>query len=190
MSKIDVCILEHEEQWNHISLYCQLDFPTNLIFTKEIILKLVSIFKFLWRIKKIENLLKQLRKKDFDASGKIRILEYNNIIMKFYFYIFEEVIENEFKLEIKENLMMIDDLRKKINKILDNIFIKIFQAPKKGKEEMNNFLSSLEALCMSLGKLNITSFNDSDVRGYLKTFVSTFYPVLAGSTLFNLSQFV
>ncbi|KAM0687489.1 Gamma-tubulin complex component 3, partial [Conglomerata obtusa] len=170
MSKLDVCILDNEAHWNYISLYCQLEFPINLIFTREIILKLVAIFKFLWRFKKIENLLKQLKKKEFDTRSKIRILEYNNLIQKFYFYFFEEVIENEFKLHLNLNGMIVEDLRKKINNNLDIISQKLFQSVDNQKNEIDYFLNSLEILLMSLGKMNVFTINDEDVRISLNLF--------------------
>ncbi|EJW02589.1 hypothetical protein EDEG_03011 [Edhazardia aedis USNM 41457] len=61
LKKIDICLMENE--YDGVSLFCFLDFPLNLVFTKEIMLKFVACFRFIWRIKKLESLLLQMKNK-------------------------------------------------------------------------------------------------------------------------------
>ncbi|KAM0677796.1 Gamma-tubulin complex component 3 [Binucleata daphniae] len=252
MKKIDVCILENEQSLNCISLFCQLNFPLNLIFTKEIILKLVGIFKFLWRVKKIENLIAQLRKKEIETNSKVKIIVYNNLINKLMFYFCYEVIEKEFVIEnvkqdnvkeynvkednvkeghkkeynakdvtAKQNIitykiessnadicneyqysskyqqnkstnsgMIVDDMRQKINEMLDEIIKHTFQCPKNGKKDFDIFLASIETLLMLVGRTHVTSFTDDDVKKNLSVFVAKNEHLLKNTTLHDLGKFV
>lgn len=131
IKQIDMCILDDYN--DYISLFCHLEFPMNLFITKESMMKLVSIFKFLWRIKRIEFLLtKNIKNKN--------IRKYRNIILKLNFYFCEEVIQNLWKFEY----LNIDQFRKEIGQNLDKILNKMFQIQNKGKENMDTFLNILE----------------------------------------------
>lgn len=181
--QIDICILENEHAWDYITLFCKLEYPLNLIFTKEIIMKYVSVFKFLWRIKKLFNSLCQLKRKEFNSEGRIRIIIYINLLSSLYSYVFEDVINAHYKTDMSVYKMIIDDLRKSINKSLDQILDGIFQTQGMGKEEIDAFLSSLETLCISVSRINVNSVSDAEVSGHLKAFILKNCAQLKKSTL-------
>lgn len=216
LKSIDVCILENE--CDYISLFCRLDFPENIIFTKEIVMKYVAIFKFLWKIKKIENSIKQLKRKEFD--NKIKIIQWQNLLYILYSYIFD-IIETEY-LAIFEHLKhvdailnnennpvieindvkdgvfqnelvdynLIDNLKNIIHKSLDNILNKIFQMPNSGKREIDLFIASLESLTIGLSRLNVNTINDDEVKINLKDFLEKNQEIVNSIILKNLAQYI
>jgi hypothetical protein len=191
--KVDVCILENENRWDYISLFCQLDFPINLILTREVIMKFVAIFKLIWRIKKIENLLKRLRGRNLHVKERVRVNDYTDMMMKMYFYIFEESISIEWKdkLNLNDvNGLLIDNIRKGLNETLDSVMHKLFQVPKRGREELDIFLSSLESFCIFLGKSKDKKMNDDNVKNNLRDFIRIVEDELKGTSLCNLEAYV
>ncbi|KAF7684025.1 Gamma-tubulin complex component 3 [Astathelohania contejeani] len=189
--KIDVCLLNDSHGLDHISLFCQLDFPLNLILTKEVILKFVKIFKFLWRIKKIEGLLKRVI--GFNAyfipesGGKrpicVSMVEYLTVINKLSYYIKEEVINVHYKRIRSIDGMIVEGLRKGINEILDLILNKIFRG--KEKKQIDGFMEALEEMC-----INIKQGEDVDDRMVRNRF-SEFVKVadLENSSIYNLRRY-
>lgn len=188
--QIDICILENEHAWDYITLFCKLDYPLNLIFTKEILMKYVSIFKFLWRIKKILNSFYQLKRKEFDPEGKVKIIVYINLLSKLYCYLFENVINIYYQTDTTKYKMIIDEIRKSLNLSLDNIINGIFQVSGNGKEEIDAFLSSLETLCISTSRINVLSVCDIETLQHLKNFVEKNSLLIKRGLLYGILAFI
>ncbi|KAG0440404.1 Gamma-tubulin complex component 3 like protein [Dictyocoela muelleri] len=165
IKNIDICIFD--DAYDYISLFYHLNFPLNLIVTKEIILKFVAVFKFIYKLKRVESVLSaNLKRKE--------VRKFRNIILKINFYVFEEVIEDLWKYEFID----IDDFRKQININLENILKRIFQVPNKGKEQLDSFIASLEKYAIGESRISI-----SFVEEQFKEFVSVNRDIVLNSYL-------
>lgn len=187
LAQIDVCILQNEQQLDYISLFCKLDFPLNTIFTKEIVLKYVSIFRFIWRLKKIENQLRLLKKKKFNNKSQIILYSYLNIVIKFLTYFFESVIEKHYKIDESWG---IEEVRKCLNCTLDNISEGMMQVKGKGNEELDLFVTSLDSMCFFLSRSDVQEVTHNEVKHNLKDFVEKQYFIAKNIGLCDLTRFL
>lgn len=153
IKNIDICIFD--DHYDYISLFCHLNFPLNLIVTKEIILKFVAIFKFIYKLKRLETILSvNLKMK--------KIAAFRNVVLKICFYVFEEVIHDAWKYEFSN----IDQFRKVINLNLENILKRIFQAPNTGKEQIDCFMAALEKYAMGESSISL-NFVEQQLQNFL-----------------------
>ncbi|ELA41649.1 uncharacterized protein VICG_01282 [Vittaforma corneae ATCC 50505] len=156
------------------SLYIKLDYPVSLLIEEEFVIKLVYIFKFLWKLKKIEHL-----------AGRLRELKYFNFIQKLQFYVFNEVIGN-FSIEFPDfESFCFDVFKKNINKRLDSIMKGLFINTRAKKTEM--MLFSLERYLVDKGTSN-RNVNEDEVVRALNDFCEYSKGELVGTYLFNLQE--
>ncbi|TBU10270.1 Spc97/Spc98 spindle pole body-like protein [Hamiltosporidium tvaerminnensis] len=84
-----------DNTWDYLTLLCVIDFPLNMIINKKTILRFSTIFKFLWKVKKVERILGSLKKRKLDKNSLNRIHFYYCFVQSFMFYCCEEVISIE-----------------------------------------------------------------------------------------------
>lgn len=163
-----------EQGSESFSLYIKLEYPVSLLIEEEFVIKLVYIFKFLWKLKKIEHLARRLRE-----------LRYFNFIQKLQFYVFNEVI-GDFSFDFPDfESFSFDIFKKNINKRLDNIMKKLFINTRVKKTEI--MLLSLERYLVGKGTNN-RSVNEEELMQALSDFYEYSKGELAGTYLFNLQE--
>lgn len=164
---LDMCILKDDD----FSLFYRLSFPVNVIIEKDVIMIFLSIFKFLWKVKRIEHFLRRLKdRKDNSIENMVIITKWYCFIQKMFFYFSYEVIECEFQTllsALDKQIFVIDELRQSIKKFLKSVILKIFQENNKGKEQSDAFLSLLEQECVNFRKHG-SKFNDLHIKQQLK----------------------
>lgn len=159
---------------NEFSIYLKLDFPISFIIDEGLVMKLVSIFKFLWKLKKVDHL-----------SRRIKNPFYINLVQKLLYYVHNEVIIRPDY--VWDNLdHSIDVLRMNINKRIDYIIKNLFISTKDARIE--NLIDAMETCFIKTGKGEV--FNDSEVQTCLKSFYNNSKTMLDGSYLFNLQDFI
>ncbi|EPR78200.1 Spindle pole body protein Spc97/Spc98 family [Spraguea lophii 42_110] len=163
--------------WEYITLFYRVSYPIDIIIGKEIILKLVEVFKFLWRFKRMEKLLLNLKKRNLSTK-------YYLLIQQFYFYFYYEVIE-KYWTDLKYN--GVDLLRRNINKNLDKILFCIFQNKDNGRDEINYFLESLEIYCQNC---NDSNFDDTTLKDSIKLLYNKIKPIIENTTLQLLKYYI
>lgn len=130
------------------SLFIKLEYPHTLLIEEEFVIKLVYIFKFLWKIKKIEYLT---RRNTVEKPLYFIILKYRLLIQKMEFYVFNEVIGNSlFNKEFKWDGFAFDEFKKDLNDKLDEIITRLFINTKERKIE--HFLHKLEKFLIGVFK--------------------------------------
>lgn len=134
-------IILNEKNPYNFNLIFNVEYPMSLLIDKEYIYKLSKIFKFMFRCKKIEYLIR-----------KNRNPKYETFIKKIYFYICEDVIEKLFVIDdILQAAKNCEDLlgifkiylHENINKILSNIYLEDDTFYKFIKEFENIFYNNL-----------------------------------------------
>lgn len=165
---------ERSKTADSFSLYIKLDYPISFLIEEECIIKLVYIFKFLWKLKKIDHL-----------SRKLHDLKYYNFIQKFQFYVFNEVIGG-FYFEIPENdTFCFEILKSNINKKLDEIMKKLFINTRTKTTEFMLFY--IEKYLVGKGTNNIT-VQETDVQQAFNDFYESSKDNLIGTYLFNIQE--
>ncbi|ORD98041.1 hypothetical protein HERIO_143 [Hepatospora eriocheir] len=96
------------------SLICKLNYPITLIFNESFISKLVSIFKFLWKIKKIEAL-----------TLRLGTHKYMLFIYKIQNYIFYECIKDSL-FEWENSELVLNQLTEQINSDLSSLIKNLY----------------------------------------------------------------
>lgn len=185
---LDMCVLKDDD----FSLFYKLSFPINIIIEKDIIMIFLSIFKFLWKVKRVEHFLRRL--KDFKniSENNINVLnKWYLFLQRIFFYFSYEVIEREFSilLSISErDSFVIDELRHGLKRLLKNVITHLFQENNKGKELMDQFLNSLEQECHNFRK-HQTTFNDEHIRTICLNLFEILPFSLENTTLQNIAVF-
>lgn len=157
------------------SLYIKLDYPVTLLIDEQFVIKLVYVFKFLWKIMKIDNLARRLKE-----------LRYLVFIQKLQFYVFNEVI-GDFDFSFPDTDSYAFDLFKKtINGKLDGIMKRLFINTRSKKIEY--LLYSLEKYLLELHKN--PHADDSEIQQAFKDFYETKREAFAGTYLFDIADFI
>ncbi len=179
------------------SLYIKLDYPVSLLIEEDFVVKLVYIFKFLWKIKKIDHLSRRV--------GNLKLILFSQKLM---FYAFNEVI-GQFKLkEFDSDAFLFDDFKRNLNGWIDSIMSGLF-INTKGKK-IEHLLFNLEKYLIKMGRckgravglenmVKVDVLEDKDrataledlavVMRCMKEFYEFAESSLEGTTLFNLRDF-
>lgn len=161
--------------YDSFSLYCKINYPVSVLLEEEFVLKLVYIFKFLWKLKKIDHL-----------SRRIGDARYVNLVQKMMYYAFNEVIGGFEGFGWSNETFSIDILKKDINKKLDQVMKRLFINTQGKKAEY--LLFYMEKSFVDAGKGG--SLDDSEVQSSLKEFYDLAKEDLEGTYLFNLRDFL
>ncbi|KAM0680792.1 Gamma-tubulin complex component 3 [Glugoides intestinalis] len=155
------------------SLYIKLDYPVTLLIDEQFVIKLVYIFKFLWKIMKIDNL-----------AGRLKELRYLAFIQKLQFYVFNEVI-GDFNFNFPDlDSYAFDLFKKTINGKLDNIMKRLFINTRSKKIEY--LLYALEKYLLELHKN--PQVNDHEIQKAFKDFYETKRDAFTGTYLFDIAN--
>lgn len=175
---VDIYIRDEE---NHsglletFSLYCKLSYPLSVLLEERFVLKLVYIFKFLWKLKKIDYL-----------SRRIANPFYVNLIYSLMFYVYNEVL-GEFKInKMTEDGLAFDVLKSTLDSQIDNIMNKLFINTK--EKLIEYLLFHMENTFIVAGKTGV--FDDKDIQSALKKFYEYAGQQLENTFLFNLKLFI
>ncbi len=157
------------------SLYCNLPYPISVLLEEPFVLKLVYIFKFLWKLKKIDYL-----------SRRVGNPMYVNLTYSLMFYVFNEVLD-QFKIgKMSEDSLALEmlktEINSKINWIMENLFINTKE------KKIEYLLFYMENMFIVAGKTGV--FDDNDVQKSLKEFCEYAGSKLDSTYLFNLKGFI
>lgn len=186
-SYLDMCVIKNDD----FSLFYRLDFPINVIIEKDVIMIFLSIFKYLWKIKKIEHFIRRLKeRKNLDKKNLITLNKWFLFLQKIFFYFTYEVIEKEFvKLFsiLHKKTFVIDKMRSGIKKLLKNVILEIFQENNSGKESMDTFLDTLEQECINFRK-HKSIFDDGRIKYHCRQLFESISFSLENTSLCNISD--
>jgi gamma-tubulin complex component 3 len=185
-SGLGVYLVDGESQYGSFALICHLDYPLSLMFTKEVSLKLVSAFRFLWRIKRIEHLLMRMSRAGTWVS-RLRLVMYSNIVAKINFYILEEAVAKRWRFSMDNRGLMLEELRRDVEGALDAILAAGWI--ESHDQAMERFLQALECYLLSQGKGGVVC-NDLEVQQSLRAVVDAAGDEFAGTSLFDLKRYV
>lgn len=170
----DVALLEG------FSLYCKLEHPVTALLEEQFVLKLVYVFNFLWKLKKVEHL-----------CVRIGDAKYVNFIYALMFYVFNEVVA-EFKVDFapggdwEEDGAAFDLLKEAINRRLDRVIERLFINTQERRIEC--LLLHLEEALVKAGKGS--GFDDQMARTAMREFYEHACASLEGTYLFNMGRFL
>ncbi|KAL0265769.1 UNVERIFIED_CONTAM: hypothetical protein PYX00_011484 [Menopon gallinae] len=181
--QIDIVILDSQDQWSHFTLFFKMEYPLSVLMAKEDRVWLSQIFKHLWRMKTVENLLVTIRMRKLNMSEKLRAMAYLDFVFRLDFYIFYEVIEKEYKRYFGDGKLFgirdVDDivalvqcsdvnplegLGTRCREFLSVVRTRIFM-DRSTRTLFLNVLDELEKMCKDIAKF--CAWNDDAVR-YLK----------------------
>ncbi|WEL39750.1 gamma-tubulin complex component [Encephalitozoon hellem] len=182
-SKLGVYIVDDENKYENFALFCQVDYPASIIVTKESILKLVTIFQFLWKLKRVEHLLLRVSKMEMQKKLKIKVISYKTLLYKISYFVFEEVIARKWKFFSAVDEMPLDGLRLGIERALDEV-IGICQIG--GCIEA--LLDSMKNSLMDVGT-GSSLFKDSRIQGKLSELIETSRDNFIGTSLYDLHRY-
>lgn len=187
--QIDIVILDSQDQWNHFTLFFKMEYPLSILMAREDKVWLSQIFKHLWRMKTVENLLITIRMKKLDTCEKLRAVAYLDFILRLDFYIFYEVIEKEYKryfgddklfcirsVEDIEALLQsggadpLEKLGARCREFLSVVRTRIFM-DRSTRALFMNVLGELENMCKDIAKF--CTWNDESVKCALLNFVGS-----------------
>lgn len=184
-SRLGVYLVDNENRYENFALLYQVDYPISLVLTREIVLKLVSVFQFLWRLKRIEHLLLRISRGGMDRHTRIRISSYTGLVHRISYFVFEEVISQKWRLSPASSTMPLDGLRVGIEKALDGIM----SEGRIGEKGFEQLLAALESSLMDVGT-GSSSFNDGGVQNALRGFLDTVGDSLVGTSLFDIHRYL
>lgn len=188
-STLDMCVLKDED----FSLFCHFDFPVNVVIEKDVVMIFLSIFKYLWKIKRVEHFLRKLKEKESgELTNTVRLNKWYVLIQKIFFYFLYEIIEKNYVelLSIVDNkIFVVDELRKGVKKFLRNVINGIFQENGSGKEQMDIFINVLEQECLNYKKYGRV-FDDSHIKKNLEDLMVLVNDRIENTTLFNIAAYV
>lgn len=124
-SSIDVYLQESSSNFDNFTLFSNIPYPLSIVISKEIIFNLSKIFKFLWIIKRVEHLLRRASKMSLGAE-KIRIICYVQLLNRYYFFLFEELIEPSFAKVVKTKSKRISEIQNNLQSAVLNILKKMY----------------------------------------------------------------
>lgn len=165
-----------DQEMESFSLYIKLDHPISLLIEEEFVIKLVSIFKFLWKLKKIDHL-----------SRRVGELKYFNFIQKLQFYAFNEVISNSIFEFPDYETFCFDIFKKSINRKLDDIMKGLFISTKDRKIEL--MLYYLERHLVNKG-MSGGMIDDLKLTKAMREFYEIAKRHLTGTYLFNMEEYL
>ncbi len=184
--EIDIVLLDSQDQWNYFTLFLKMEYPIDILMSKEDRIELSQIFKHLWRMKKTENLLIAVRTKVLEKQDRIRVIAYLDLVFKLNFYVFYEVIEKEYTLfvegdkllgkkeltgdefcEATERIDPLHGLKTRFKEFFATIHRKIFME-KEIRAKLIAFLDGIEKMCRDVAKSG--TWDDDPLRADLKGF--------------------
>lgn len=171
-SLMDIYISQEEREG--FSLYIKLAYPVSLLIEEDFVVKLVYIFKFLWKLKKIDHL-----------SRRIGSLKYILLSQKLMFYAFQETIGAFEAPELSSEVFLFDEFKKEISRWIDRIMAGLFINTKSKKIE--HLLFNLEKSFLAVGKGE--KLDESAILKALAEFYEFSKDSLTGTSLFDLSTF-
>ncbi|KAI5149859.1 gamma-tubulin complex component 3 [Enteropsectra breve] len=157
------------------SLYCNLNYPLTVLLEEEIVLKLVYIFKFIWKLKRVDHLCRR--------AG---IIKYTNLAFKLSFYVFNEVLSEFTRIAWKENGMALDTLKMDINRAVDVIMKRLFINTEAKKIEF--LLYHMENAMVEAVKTG--NFNEEEVAKSLREFYEFSKKEIENTYLFDLRAYI
>lgn len=185
---LDLCVLKNDD----FSLFCHFDFPVDIVIEKDTIMVFLSIFKYFWRIKRLEHFLRKLKEDQITLANAVIINKWYFLLQKLQFYFFYEVVERHYaSLQeiLDNNLFLVDELRKGIKRFLKNVINGIFQENGNGKEQMDTFISGLEQECLGFVK-HKNMFDDQHIKTNFKEIISLIGDKTENTSLFNIMSYV
>ncbi|AFN83980.1 hypothetical protein EROM_101650 [Encephalitozoon romaleae SJ-2008] len=183
-SKLGVYIVDNENKYENFALFCQVDYPASIIVTKESILKLVKIFQFLWKLKRVEHLLLRVSGMKIQKTSKIKVISYKTLLYKINYFVFEEVIERKWKFFSSVGEMPLNELRLGIERALDGV-INTCQIGG-GIEDL---LDSMKNSLMDVGT-GLSLFSDAKIQRRLSELMETSGSNFIGTSLYDLHKYV
>lgn len=178
-SLMDIYISQEDKsleiQPEGFSLYIKLSYPISLLIEENFAIKLVYLFKFLWKLKKIDHL-----------SRRRGNLKYVLLSQKLMFYAFQETI-GAFKIpELNTENFLFDEFKKSLEKWIDQIMAGLFMNTKGKKIE--HLLFNMEKSLLAAGNGNI--LEETGIVKALGEFYEFSKDSLAGTSLFDLINFL
>eukprot|EP00866_Antonospora_locustae_P001504 jgi/Antlo1/1504/2050 len=187
--QIDIIILDSQDQWNHFTLFFKMEYPLCILMAREDKVWLSQIFKHLWRMKTVENLLITVRMKKLDTFEKLRVVAYLDLIFRLDFYVFYEVIEKEYRRHFGDNKLFcissvedietllqgnnadpLEKLGTRCREFLSAVRRQIFM-DRSTRTLFMNLLDELESMCKDIAKF--CTWNDESVKRALLNFVGS-----------------
>ncbi|ADM12497.1 uncharacterized protein Eint_101720 [Encephalitozoon intestinalis ATCC 50506] len=182
-SGLGVYIVDDENKYENFALFCQVSYPASIIITKESVLKLVAIFQFLWKLKRVEHLLLRISKMKMEGKTKIKIASYKTLVYKISYFVFQEVIEKKWNFFSASGEMPLNKLRLGMEKVLDEV-INICQIGGK----MEALLDSMKDSLIDTGARS-SSFSDEEIQRKLSELVKEHGNSFIGTSLYDLHKY-
>ncbi|CAD25896.1 hypothetical protein [Encephalitozoon cuniculi GB-M1] len=183
-SKLGVYLVDDENKYENFALFCQVDHPASIIVTNESVLKLVTVFQFLWKLKRVEHLLLRVSRMGMQKRARIKIISYTSLIYKISYFVFEEVIERRWKFFSVSSEMPLNDLRLGIGRVLDEV-ITICQIGR----GIEHLLDAMKNLLIDVGT-GSPSFDDAEIQRKVSSLVETSGSSFIGTSLYDLHKYV
>lgn len=175
-SLMDIYILKDSKlMGDGFSIYIKVPTPACLIFDEEFVLKLVCIFRFLWKLKRIDHLARRLN-----------LIFYINLIQRLKFYVHHEVIGQSINFEWDNNNYCLDLLGKAINQKVDLIMKNLFINTK--EKRIERLFHYLESTFIGVGKGE--AFNDNLIQHSLREFYDSHKESFDGTYMSFIGDFI
>lgn len=171
----------HDPQYNlavlseRFSLYCNLEYPVTVLLEEDFVLKLVYIFKFLWKLKKIDHL-----------SRRVADPKYVNFTFSLLFYVFNEVLSGLSMGDWVSDGLALDILKADINGKIHTIMKRLFINTQAKRIEYLIFY--IEKAFIAAGKSG--TLDTREVQSALREFYECAAPQLENTFLFNIRSFI
>ncbi|KAI5172706.1 gamma-tubulin complex component 3 [Pancytospora epiphaga] len=183
VSTVDIFVKNEQETTDGLAdsfgLYCKVDYPISILIEEEFILKLVYVFKFLWKLKRVDHL-----------SRRVSQAKYVNFVNRLMFYVFNEALSSFSASKIlgdwKDDSLALDILRNNLNRRLDNAVKKLFINT--GEKRMEYLLFYMEKAFVSAGKTGI--FEETEIQNALNAFIESTSVMLKDTSLSNIEEFL
>ncbi|KAF9760771.1 Gamma-tubulin complex component 3 [Nosema granulosis] len=162
-STVDVYLLENSSNFDNFTLFSNVPHPLSIVIGKETVFDLSKIFKFLWTIKRVEHLLRRARGVS-SGPEKIKIISYINLLNRFYFFLFEEVISPSLASVVRTNRKRIAELQSNLKVAVRNILKKMYVDYE--NKLFYRFIKQLEEKLIDRVSKN-TPFDDNEIQSIL-----------------------
>lgn len=182
-SGLGVYLVDNENKYENFALFCQAEYPTSLIVTKESILKLVAVFQFLWKLKRVEHLLLRVSRMGLKRAARARVASYTTLVYKVSYFVFEEVIGKRWRLFSADSKMPLNDLRLGMERGLD----RILDECQIGRG-IDHLLDAMKVLLMGIGT-GASAFDDSEVQRSLCELAAQSGNEFIGTSLYDLHKY-
>lgn len=161
------------------ALYCRPVHPTTILLEEHLVLKLVYIFRFLWKLRRVDTLAK-----------RVRAIEYTNLTSRLSFYVFHEaaaIFRPDALLAAWDPAgPALDTLRANLDRQLDSAMQRLFINTQAKRIEY--LLFHMEAAFVQAGKTG--ALDDTAVQIALKDFCDCAGTALEGTYIENMREFV